>query len=394
MNNTLHSSRRARRAFSARASLAAATLVLACGGCAFDQALAGLGNIFGAPAEAKTATNAQGGALEAVKRKVAGGADVQALRGEMLKSVGMCWGNNIKAARYLLENEAPLSREESSKWLVAVMAAQDQEVVDRLELAKLLIAKGANVNFDDDGDTPMGALLESNNPGMGCPVPEDGDSEMDNDETIEGESEPLFMLLVENGVNLNEVHENGYRGAIVSALGAALLNYSKQAAMRVLEKGASANAGEWAPLMCAASRGYTDIAKLLIEKGAKVNARANMDWTPLMFAARDGHANVARMLIEKGAKVNAVANEQHWPGWTALMLAADEGHADVVQLLVDKGANVGAVNKEKKTALVLAQEALNDNYIIRTEAQKNEFRRVISILKSASGKKGSAKKRK
>ena len=79
MNNTLHTSRCVRRPFSARTTLAAALVALACGGCALDQPLAGLGSIFGAPAEAKTAagrritgdintTNAQrflhGGAIE------------------------------------------------------------------------------------------------------------------------------------------------------------------------------------------------------------------------------------------------------------------------------------------------------------------------------------------
>lgn len=52
MNHTLHTSR---RAFSARTTLAVAAFALVCGGCAFDQPLAGLGNILGSVAEAKTA---------------------------------------------------------------------------------------------------------------------------------------------------------------------------------------------------------------------------------------------------------------------------------------------------------------------------------------------------
>lgn len=65
MSNTLHTSR---REFSARATLAAALVALACGGCALDQPLAGLGNIFGAPAEAKTAAGRSiEGDIDAVK---------------------------------------------------------------------------------------------------------------------------------------------------------------------------------------------------------------------------------------------------------------------------------------------------------------------------------------
>jgi len=64
------------------------------------------------------------------------------------------------------------------------------------------------------------------------------------------------------------------------------------------------------PLHWAAWHGHTDIARLLIEKGAEVNAKNASQQTPLHSAAWHGHADIARLLIENGAEVNAKSAAQ------------------------------------------------------------------------------------
>ena len=56
--------------------------------------------------------------------------------------------------------------------------------------------------------------------------------------------------------------------------------------------------------------------------------------TALMWASCNGHEAVVRLLIEKGADVNAKNNN----GWTALMRASDNGNEAVVRLLKSNGA--------------------------------------------------------
>jgi ankyrin repeat protein len=53
-----------------------------------------------------------------------------------------------------------------------------------------------------------------------------------------------------------------------------------------------------------------------------------------------------KLLIDKGANVNATDKD----GGTALMKATDEGQADIVKLLIDKGADVSAKNNGGLTA--------------------------------------------
>jgi ankyrin repeat protein len=87
-------------------------------------------------------------------------------------------------------------------------------------------------------------------------------------------------------------------------------------------------------IIYAAKDGNFGVVKLLIKKGADVNAKDKYGGTALMYAAQNGDKEVVKLLLEKGAKVNA-KNEN---GWTALMFAAYYGHKEIVKLLKSYGA--------------------------------------------------------
>ena len=111
------------------------------------------------------------------------------------------------------------------------------------------------------------------------------------------------------------------------------------------------NAARWTPLMIATMNGRTEIAKLLIDKGADVNAKTNTNWTPLMGAADKGYTDIVKALIAGGADVNARDENSE----TALLKATRYGHTAIVKLLIDKGADTKAKTKTGDTALIWAR---------------------------------------
>src|SRR5207344_480315 len=60
------------------------------------------------------------------------------------------------------------------------------------------------------------------------------------------------------------------------------------------------------------------------------------------LAARTGKPEAVKLLLDSGAKVDA---RESWGDTTALMWAVAEGNRDVVKLLIDRGANVNARSK-------------------------------------------------
>ena len=104
----------------------------------------------------------------------------------------------------------------------------------------------------------------------------------------------------------------------------------------------------------------TEIARLLVARGANVNATTSLEReTPLHIAALKGLAGVADILLKKGANVNAQSKE----GASPLMLAASQGwrgdYGETIRLLLAHGANRKLRNHEGDTALDIARRRKN-----------------------------------
>jgi ankyrin repeat protein len=123
----------------------------------------------------------------------------------------------------------------------------------------------------------------------------------------------------------------------------------------------SADVERSTPLHVAAFQGDTGLVRRLLEAGAPIDA-PNRFTTPLGSAAQAGHAEVVRQLLESGADPNRGS-----PGspldWDGLPLAAaltsyDEEAAEktarrlaVARLLVEHGADPSARNRRGETLL-------------------------------------------
>jgi ankyrin repeat protein len=110
----------------------------------------------------------------------------------------------------------------------------------------------------------------------------------------------------------------------------------------------------------AAANGRTEVAKLLLSKGADINVRTDEGDTPLHDAASRGHAGMVELLLSRKADVNArrakVAGSprQAEAGGTPLHDAVQRGREEVVGPLIDGGANVNSRSDSGRTPLHLA----------------------------------------
>ncbi len=131
----------------------------------------------------------------------------------------------------------------------------------------------------------------------------------------------------------------------------------EMATVRVLlEKSVDVNAPQGdgtTALHWAAYRDDVEMARLLLEAGADVEAKTRLGgMTPLFMAAKIGNAEIVELLVEAGADANSVNTET---GTTSLMLAAASGSVDAVRMLLDAGAEIEAKDvNQGQTALMFA----------------------------------------
>jgi ankyrin repeat protein len=148
---------------------------------------------------------------------------------------------------------------------------------------------------------------------------------------------------------------------------------------KLLKAGADANAvgteGETA-LMTVARTGKVDAARVLLEHGAKIEAKENWHGeTALMWATAQSHAGMMRELIAHGADVNARSNPENWERqntseprekWlplgvlTPLLFAARQGCLECARILLDAGADVNAADPDGVTPTIYA--IINGHY--------------------------------
>jgi ankyrin repeat protein len=105
------------------------------------------------------------------------------------------------------------------------------------------------------------------------------------------------------------------------------------------------------PLSMASTNGSAAMITKLIKAGASPNLALPSGETPLMSAARSGIADAVAALLAGGTDVDTLESVK---GQTALMWAASEGHLDAARVLIDGHANVRAASASGFTPLLFA----------------------------------------
>jgi ankyrin repeat protein len=178
----------------------------------------------------------------------------------------------------------------------------------------------------------------------------------------------IIKALLDAGADPNVAGADGQTPLMLVARGT-----NVAAAKMLLDKGASTKAAEsqrqQTALMWAAANGQGPMTRLLVERGAELDAKTATDlmtplvsgepraqprspggMTALMFASREGCLDCVAAMVEKGASVDLPDPE----GVTSLLWAIWNTRFDVAKYLIDHGANVNRWDWWGRTPLYLA----------------------------------------
>ena len=116
--------------------------------------------------------------------------------------------------------------------------------------------------------------------------------------------------------------------------------------------------GQWTALHLAAFANRVEMAKVLILRGAKVDAANDLGETPLYLAAQEGHIGLARLLITHRADIDAKPKNGKF---TPLMAATFNGNVETGQLLIANGAKVDPLSAAGLGLTSHVEAALREN---------------------------------
>ncbi len=134
---------------------------------------------------------------------------------------------------------------------------------------------------------------------------------------------------------------------------------------QAISEGANVNHHDedgFTPIMCAIleDKPIPDVIKLLVENGGNVYLNDNREkWTALHFAARAGHVEIAKILLDAGALIDA----RDIFGNTPLMraISAFRNRDQMIRFLIQHGADRNASNDSGISPMSLIESMKDQN---------------------------------
>jgi ankyrin repeat protein len=211
---------------------------------------------------------------------------------------------------------------------------------ENLEMAGFLITCGADIN------APSGTQYQIPTPND-CICIEDWKAHM---QAYWAMKSPVQIACAKNNVPLVGLLLN--HGANVNFSPLIQIDSGDSGVYLVFSHPLYCNAADYSPhrseiqfltaLQHSVQNGNISLVRLLLSNKADPNLRAIPDWedTPLQLSIRLDYPEIAQVLIEFGANVNASPGE--FNGRTALQAVAESGNIQIAQALLRRGADINA----------------------------------------------------
>jgi ankyrin repeat protein len=117
-----------------------------------------------------------------------------------------------------------------------------------------------------------------------------------------------------------------------------------------------------------------EIAKILIENGAKLNVTCEHGHSPIMIVAARRNYELAEAYIKAGADVNHKDND----GLTALMEACKHHDEEMITLLINAGADVQVIDNQGNNALLYV---MKDDFIRLLKHSRPDYSSFLLSIK-------------
>ena len=267
--------------------------------------------------------------------------------------VKSCEDGNVEAVKILLNTGTKVNKPNRKGKFALEAAACSTKPMARLELTKLLLEAGANVNLG----TPLtSAVICARSMSVKSAIENVAYGIYTFDEIEALSNLELVNLLIGVGANVNE--KNSQKNTPLMYAETQLM------AKLLIDKGANVNSkndkGE-TPLILACLHGYPEVVQVLAEKNADVDAKSKEKLTPLFASLKFGGYSAGvkssekydqyvidtmnqmlQTLISYRADVNLAGKADKYDpdGFTPLMQACDGAKEDAISMLLRAGANV------------------------------------------------------
>lgn len=283
-----------------------------------------------------------------------------------------CYGHK-KIARELINAGAEINEQSNSKTTPLIIAIDDRQCY--MEIVEMLIDQGANINCKNaNNTTPLSAAIEHDHVWIAKLLLSKG-VHVDQKSLALSKKWDSYPYLGNFRQTSQLLKEYAAKQAIVD--NNSLINFfhavknndvsNLKALARLVDINQPETSSQKTALTIAIEQDFFEIAHILIECGANVNALLANGQTLLTKASLTGDRGIIEFLLSKGANIDGADRFENTP----LIAAVKHQQEEIAELLIFNQANIEIFNTHASPLMIAAKKGFINIVRLLIEAAKN-----------------------